>query len=110
MNIILDKPNFGRHAVRTVCLMLLFILVAEVAHAQLVLSPVKRELSKKSSHSASHARKQSNHTLTLPFWDDFSFTSVHFNESDTLAGYPLDSLWADSYHVWVKSGIEIDAP
>jgi hypothetical protein len=110
MNTILDNNNFGRHTARIVCLTLLLILVAENSHAQLVLSPIKRELNKKTSRSASTARKQSNHTLTLPFWDDFSFTSVHFNERDTLAGYPLDSLWADSYHVWIKSGIEIDAP
>jgi Secretion system C-terminal sorting domain len=46
------------------------------------------------------ARTKANE-LTLPFWDDFSFTKSDF---------PADSLWADGNSVWVNDGLGINPP
>lgn len=51
-------------------------------------------------------------TLSLPFWDDFSFTPTDDPDDpdDTLSGYPVDALWQDSWHVWINSGMGINPP
>jgi hypothetical protein len=89
--------------------LLFCMLFTSLASAQLITEPLKREptASKKPSGSL---RKKAEEALTLPFWDDFSFTSVNYSSSDTLAGFPSDSLWQNSSNVWIKSGVEIDAP
>ncbi len=46
------------------------------------------------------ARTQ-NTELTLPFWDDFSFTK---------GNVPLDALWLNSSSVWINDGLGINPP
>lgn len=55
------------------------------------------------------ARTQELHPRSLPFWDDFSWTQVD-EENDTLANYPLDSLWVNNYTVWINSGLGLNPP
>ncbi len=46
--------------------------------------------------------------MSLPFWDDFSFTSIA--STDTLLPSPLDSLWEQHALVWVNNGMGINPP
>ena len=57
-----------------------------------------------SGKKKSGARIQSETPLTLPFWDDFSFTSEDEKE------VPLDSFWITRKSVWVNNGIGINPP
>lgn len=48
------------------------------------------------------ARVQSVGSMSLPFWDDFSFTQE--------ADFPNDTLWITRKSVWVNNGIGINPP
>jgi len=64
------------------------------------------------------ARPQVAEPLSLPFWDDFSFTPVDVL-NDTASNVALDSLWQNykqdtvvikNKTVWINNGIGINAP
>lgn len=67
--------------------------------AQLVEFPVQRKPNTGSTSSA--ARIKTVTPVSLPFWDDFSFTTDD---------YPVDSLWVNNRKVLVNSGQGITPP
>ncbi len=71
--------------------LLLFATVS--VYGQLTLSSIATEETSKKTKP--RTRTESN-TLTLPFWDDFSFTEGQV---------PLDSLWRNSQAVFIGNGI-----
>jgi hypothetical protein len=77
---------------------------------QLRTVPIPREAGSTPKTKSASNKKKNADPLTLPFWDDFSFTSAHFSPDDPQTAVPNDSLWENSYDVWVKTGIDIDAP
>lgn len=93
----------------------LFIVLSigfvSTAVAQLVRFPAPRNNSTAVSKSkAEVARKQDIDTLlSLPFWDDFSFTPVN-NTSNIESNRPLTSLWSKGDSVWINDGLGINAP
>lgn len=96
---------------RFVALAAALCCLASVAMAQQLRTvPIPREVSPSKTKISSNKKKNADPPLTLPFWDDFSFTTVHFSPDDPQTGVPNDSLWENSYDVWVKTGIDIDAP
>jgi len=68
------------------------------ATAQLTLTPLPKQVQQAKAPSS---REQTQTPVTLPFWDDFSFTS---------ASTPLDSLWEFGKSVWVNNGMGIQPP
>lgn len=76
-----------------------------MAHAQFKVYPVERkEVEPSSSAKQTNARKQSTIPLSLPFWDDFSFTPVD-DPDNPLSNYPLETLWTtQSQSAWVSNG------
>ncbi|HNP19842.1 MAG TPA: T9SS type A sorting domain-containing protein [Fulvivirga sp.] len=64
---------------------------------QLKYAPIQKKSVEKSTTKA----RTENTAISLPFWDDFSFTTNN---------YPLDSLWQDSRGVYVGNGFAIDPP
>ncbi|WP_333820650.1 T9SS type A sorting domain-containing protein [Ohtaekwangia sp.] len=99
----LRADRFSPHTV--VFIMLLFVTTDSLG--QLVRDAVQRKPAIRKTSSAS-ARKQST-PLSLPFWDDFSFTPID-NPADTNANYPLDSIWINSESVWINEGVGVNAP
>jgi len=69
--------------------------------------PVKKNFSFK--QEAPSARSKEIVPKSLPFWDDFSFTSVN-DTTDTLSNYPVDSLWVNNGTVWINNGMAINPP
>lgn len=78
-------------------LVLLLGAVSKISYGQLSVVPINPSTSEKSKPNA---RNESN-SLTLPFWDDFSFTKGQV---------PLDSLWQNSNAVYVGNGIAVNPP
>lgn len=77
--------------------LLMFLIIAHCANAQLIVQPLKTEIVENARISSSQ-----NQTITLPFWDDFS-TSIG----------KLDTTWwtvGSQQQVLIKSGIGIDPP
>ncbi len=64
---------------------------------QLKYAPIQKTIVDKNSTNA----RTENAAISLPFWDDFSFTTNT---------YPLESLWQDSRGVYVGNGFAIDPP
>jgi hypothetical protein len=93
---------------RIFLLFILCTLFSQEAISQLINVPINRSFSSESVKKNTQARKKAS-TLDLPFWDDFSFTPTNILD-DTLAGFPLDSLWEESTNVWVSNGIGFNAP
>ena len=90
-------------------LVLLLLLAPSVSFSQQLRTiPIPREEAPKAKSSAKF--KKQSVTLTLPFWDDFSFTETNYSRTNTTAGYPNDSLWENSSNVWIRTGVAIDAP
>src|SRR5688572_16243465 len=85
----------------------IFFISADVL-AQLRISPTQRIPATAGKNNAT-ARTQTHEPLSLPFFDDFSFTPVNILE-DTSSNHPLDSIWVGSRSVWVSSGIGINEP
>jgi hypothetical protein len=79
---------------------------AQFREHPIVGSSSKEDISKPSPT----ARIKSNHLpITLPFWDDFSFTKA-LDPSDPSSGFPLDSLWRESKNVRINDGVGILPP
>lgn len=78
------------------CFLFLFVGVS----AQLKQTPIltSRSVQKKNAS----ARIQSKPPITLPFWDDFSFSDSK--------NYAHDSLWLYGESVWVNTGMGINPP
>jgi hypothetical protein len=76
-------------------LLLLLRTASSTGWAQLQLVPLTR------TPEQTPGARTSNTELTLPFWDDFSFTP---------GTVPLGSLWRDGGSVWVNDGLAIDPP
>lgn len=82
---------------KSIFLGLLMVLAASSGSAQLVESPLPREGS--SIRPNDNLRTKSTGPVSLPFWDDFS----------SGPGYP-DTLWINSYTVYISNGIGVDPP
>ncbi|HEY3404423.1 MAG TPA: T9SS type A sorting domain-containing protein [Ohtaekwangia sp.] len=93
---------------RYACISIFFFITSIDLLAQLTVYPTQRK-SAAARKSPPAARTQSTDPLSLPFFDDFSFTPVD-DLNDTLSNYPLDSIWMNSQSVWISSGIGINAP
>lgn len=78
------------------CLLFAFLALAIPSAAQLVTAPLARP----SSTNGTTARTKAEE-LTLPFWDDFSFTP---------GSTPQDSLWSNSASVLINDGLGINPP
>jgi hypothetical protein len=85
---------------------LLFITTDSLG--QLTLDYVQRR-SKARLTATPTARTKATTPLSLPFWEDFSFTPINI-PGDTNSNYPLDSLWHNSNSVWINAGVGINAP
>src|SRR5689334_10422909 len=88
-----------------VAIILLAIIVPD-AFGQLQLYPIPRKAPV--SHRSPNGRTKAEH-LTLPFWDDFSFTPVD-DPNNPNSNYPLDSLWEYSNSTWISSAAGINPP
>ncbi|MEM1408482.1 MAG: hypothetical protein AAGG59_16990, partial [Bacteroidota bacterium] len=74
----------------------LLIICPGFLFGQLTVEPIPRP-----SHKApKNSRTQSQDPLSLPFWDDFSFTQ----------NVPSDSLWQDSDNVRISEDVGVAAP
>src|SRR5688572_25983083 len=102
----LHKTLFSLYPRYTFTFIFIFFISSEVL-AQLRISPTQRRPAA-SGRNNEAARTQAD-DLSLPFFDDFSFTPVNVLE-DTSSNHPLDSIWMNSRSVWVSSGIGINEP
>src|SRR5688572_17752976 len=86
----------GRRFILSYALSLIvFVLLAPTALAQLKVYPLPRAaepFTTKSKSKKTVARTQELTPRSLPFWDDFSWTVIN-NKGDTVRNYPVDSLW-----------------
>jgi len=76
---------------------LLFWVLTQVANAQIIIKPLTQQ-----TNTTARSAAVQNHTITLPFWDDFS-TSIG----------KLDTTWwtvGSQEQVLIKPGIGIDPP
>ena len=98
-------------AIRLFLIVILTTLLAQTATAQLKRYPVQRKnpVQKNTVQKNSTARSQTVPPLSLPFWDDFSFTPIN-NPADTFSSYPLRSLWEQGENVWINNGLGINPP
>lgn len=94
------------------------VLFEPVAQAQWQTFPLPKttNASTKKHRPNATARPQVAEPLTLPFFDDFSFTTLD-DPNDTLSNVALDSLWQNvvndsTYNmtVWVNNGMAINPP
>jgi hypothetical protein len=83
-------------------LIIAFAFAAIATNAQLVEVLVNRTQASVTKKNTSSGRTQSLEPMTLPFWDDFSFTQTE--------GYTNDTLWSAGKSVWVNNGIGINPP
>lgn len=95
---------------RATALLMAFCCSATLAIAQLKTVTIPRELNHEKTRAISNKKKLEGEPLKLPFWDDFSFTPVNYSKANPSAGFPNDSLWEFSNSVWIRTGIDIDAP
>ena len=77
---------------------LLILVVAQKGYTQLNIYPIQ-PAEGDGTKTKKEARTHS-HTLTLPFWDDFSFSS----------GAPDTNLWQNAEHVFVNEGLAQNPP
>ncbi|MEQ9166225.1 MAG: T9SS type A sorting domain-containing protein [Fulvivirga sp.] len=79
--------------------LILFILLSTLTYSygQITITPIKRGGTDKVKRNA---RTEST-TLTLPFWDDFSFAKDFV---------PSDSLWVNSESVYIGDGLGLNPP
>lgn len=87
------------------------LLVTTEGLGQLMLDATQRKIRNHTSARIASpvARTQATSPLSLPFWDDFSFTPVD-DPDDTTANDPLDSIWMNSQSVWINRGVGVNAP
>ncbi len=91
---------------------LVFLLITASTTAQLRVYPLPQSadhLPSKSKSKNSIARTQELNPRSLPFWDDFSWTPVD-KIGDTVANYPVDSLWLNNYTIQINSGLGLNPP
>src|SRR5688500_17023164 len=111
-----DSENFKlktfefpfRYALLIGCL----LLVGHAALSQFKVYPLAKpphSTVSKSKTKNQVARTQELVPRSLPFWDDFSWTQIN-KEGDTLANYPVDSLWAHNYSVLINNGLGLNPP
>jgi hypothetical protein len=87
------------HPIKLRYVLFLVIWLPVSAFAQLKKSGLAHQAPDKSS-VLKHARKQAGEPLSLPFWDDFSRST----------GHPDDSLWIINHTVFVNDGQAINPP
>jgi hypothetical protein len=93
-------------------LLIIFLLFAPTAMAQLKVYPLPgpaEHNTSKSKSKKSIARTQELTPRSLPFWDDFSWTAID-NRGNAAANYPVDSLWVNNYKVWINNGLGLNPP
>lgn len=100
----LHTSGYNRYRRELKRLLLISLLAnAAVVFGQLVVVPIGSG-SREQNFRKSNTRIQSDQPLTLPFWDDFSFTKASDPE------VPMDTLWDEGRSVWVNDGIGINPP
>jgi hypothetical protein len=86
---------------RTSLYVLIFLFQCDLALAQLVVVPISKTPGKQKSTSK-QSRIMAGGALSLPFWDDFSFSNSEY--------YPHDSLWLYGNSVSLNDGQAIHPP
>ena len=105
------KLQAHRHTFAYGLLLIIFTLVTP-AVAQLKVYPLPRTSERQPSkpkEKKTVTRTQELTPRSLPFWDDFSWTAVN-NTGDTIANYPVDSLWVNNFKVWINDGLGLNPP
>ncbi len=93
-----------------VVLLIVFSFIQhESTYAQLARFPVQRKNPSSISKSKKEVARTKDASLSLPFWDDFSFTPVN-DTSNAESNLPLSSLWSRGDSVWVNDGLGINVP
>jgi hypothetical protein len=88
----------------------LLLLFASTVTAQLRVYPLPQRNDQRAQKSGKNAASRQQLTpRSLPFWDDFSWTSVD-KKGDTTANYPVDSLWVNNYTIQINSGLSLNPP
>jgi hypothetical protein len=85
--------------IKLLCVLFLVLWLPVTAFAQLKKYGPARQAPNQASVLKS-ARQQAGDPLSLPFWDDFSFST----------GHPADSLWIINHTVFVNDGQAINPP
>jgi hypothetical protein len=91
-----------------ITLLLAGLFFTSDSFGQIQVYPIQRKAPASKKQSNAHGRIKAGN-LTLPFWDDFSFTPVD-DPNDTTSNFPLDSLWENSNSTWISSSLGINAP
>jgi len=79
------------------------------AVAQLLRFPAPRNNPSPTSKSKAEVARKQDVTISLPFWDDFSFTVVN-DSTNTDSNAPITSRWSKGRKVWINDGLGINAP
>lgn len=94
-------------------LLLAFVLLGFHASGQLKVFPHPHSgigaKNGANTRQASSARVKEIVPVSLPFWDDFSFTPVNDPTNDS-SNYPLDSLWVTNFTVWINNSMGLQPP
>ncbi|MBL0743770.1 T9SS type A sorting domain-containing protein [Chryseolinea lacunae] len=94
-------------------LLLLWLAASANAQFQTFPLPTKAKVASPVKRSNPAARPQALGPKSLPFWDDFSFTSVD-NPFDTTSNIPRDTLWfvidTVAQTTWINSGLGLNPP
>lgn len=103
--------GFKRLTLRAIVCSFVLSFIFSAGFAQLKVYPLPNSGPQKvvSKQKNKAARTEQLTPRSLPFWDDFSWTQVD-QQNDTLANYPLDSLWVNNYTVWINSGLGLNPP
>lgn len=81
----------------------------ESTYAQLARFPVQRKNPSTISKSKKEVARTKAASLSLPFWDDFSFTPIN-DTSNAQSNVPLSSIWSIGANVWINDGLGINVP
>jgi len=114
INVIINHPaailNERRSTSSYALLLTVFVLLASTGFAQLKVYPLPRnaEPPAQSKSKKNVARTQELTPRSLPFWDDFSWTSL--DTGDVKSNYPVDSLWVNNFKVWINNGLGLNPP
>ena len=79
------------------------------ALAQFERFPLQRKNPTSISKPKNEVVRKKGAPLSLPFWDDFSFTPIN-DTSNVESNIPLATLWAKSENVWINDGLGIFPP
>jgi hypothetical protein len=86
-----------------------FTFQSHSVFAQFIRAPHPRINQSIVSKSKPDVARKKGVSLSLPFWDDFSFTPVN-DTSNTESNAPLTSLWLRGRKVWINDGMGINSP